>query len=77
VSGLRRWGEWLPGIVLSVTLALTGRWLAGVLSTVVAGLSGLNPSAPDTQNLVSGIAVAVLLGLVFRNLGGLPAMCRP
>jgi len=77
VSGLRRWGNWLPGIVLSVALALTGQWLARGLSTGVASLSGLDPSAPDTQNLVSGIAVAVLLGLVFRNLGGLPAVFRP
>lgn len=77
MTGVRAWGKWLPGIVLAATLAVTGRWLARGLSTGVASLSGLDPSAPDTQNLVSGIAVAVLLGLVFRNLGGLPAVCRP
>ena len=74
---LRAWGKWLPGIALAAALAVVGKWLARGLSTGVASLSGLDPSAPDTQNLVSGIAVAVLLGLVFRNLGGLPAVCRP
>jgi uncharacterized integral membrane protein (TIGR00698 family) len=77
VTVVRAWGKWLPGILLAAALAVTGRWLARGLSTGVASLSGLDPSAPDTQNLVSGIAVAVLLGLVFRNLGGLPAVCRP
>jgi uncharacterized integral membrane protein (TIGR00698 family) len=58
-------------------LAVLGRWIARGLSGGVARLSGLDPSAPDTQSLVSGIAVAVVLGLIFRNAGGLPQACRP
>jgi uncharacterized integral membrane protein (TIGR00698 family) len=77
VTDVRRWWTWLPGIALAAALAAMGRWAAHGLSSGMARLSGLDPSAPDTQSLVSGIAVAVVLGLVFRNAGGLPAACRP
>jgi uncharacterized integral membrane protein (TIGR00698 family) len=76
-TGMRRLWSWLPGIALAATLAVTGRWLAGGLSAGVGALLGLDPSAPDARGLVSGVAVAVLLGLVFRNLRGLPDACRP
>ena len=74
---VRAWATWLPGIALAAALAVLGKWLAQGLSLGVAALSGIDPAAPDSRSLVSGIAVAVLLGLVFRNLGGLPAVCRP
>ena len=74
---VRAWATWLPGIALAAALAVLGKWLAQGLSLGVAALSGIDPAAPDSRSLVSGIAVAVLLGLVFRNLGGLPALCRP
>jgi uncharacterized integral membrane protein (TIGR00698 family) len=77
VADGRSWAKWLPGVVLAAALAVLGRWLARGLSAGVATLSGLNPAAPDSQNLVSGVAVAVVLGLVFRNIGGLPDACRP
>ena len=77
MTGVRTWGPWLPGVALAAVLALMGRWLARGVSAGVASLSGLDPAAPDSQHLVSGVAVAVVLGLVFRNLGGLPERCRP
>jgi uncharacterized integral membrane protein (TIGR00698 family) len=54
-----------------------GKWLAVGFSSGVATLLGLDPSAPDTHSLVSGVAVAVVLGLAFRNVRGLPGVCRP
>ena len=77
MSDVRRWGTWLPGIALAVALAVAGKWLAGGLSSGVAAVLGLDPSAPDARNLVSGVAVAVVLGLVFRTAAGLPERCRP
>jgi uncharacterized integral membrane protein (TIGR00698 family) len=77
VTGVRAWGAWLPGVALAAALAVLGKWLARGVSTAVASLSGLDPTAPDSRHLVSGVAVAVVLGLVFRNLGGLPERCRP
>jgi uncharacterized integral membrane protein (TIGR00698 family) len=74
---VRAWGTWIPGIALAAALALVGKWLAQGLSLGVAALSGLDPAAPDSRSLVSGIAVAVVLGLVFRNAGRLPDSCRP
>jgi len=77
VSPLRGWGRWLPGIALGAALAASGKWLAGGLSSGVGTLLGLDPTSPDTHTLVSGVAVAVLFGLLFRNTVGLPGLCRP
>ena len=77
MSDVRRWGTWLPGIALAVVLAVIGKWLAGGLSSGVAAFLSLDPSAPDARNLVSGVAVAVVLGLLFRTAAGLPERCRP
>lgn len=73
----RLWSRRLPGVALAVAIAVLGKWLAGSLSLTMARLSGLDPSGKDAHNLVSGIAVAVLLGLTWRNLAGLPATLRP
>jgi uncharacterized integral membrane protein (TIGR00698 family) len=76
VANVRTWWAWIPGIALAAALAAAGKWAAHGLSGGAARLSGLDPSSPDTQNLVSGIAAAVVLGLLFRNAGGLPDRCR-
>jgi uncharacterized integral membrane protein (TIGR00698 family) len=76
VSARHRWATWLPGIALAAALAVAGKWLAGSLSSGVAVLLGLDPASPETHTLVSGVAVAVLFGLLFRNLVGLPDSCR-
>ncbi len=73
----RMWWKRLPGIALAAAIAVLGKWLAASLSLNMARLSGLDASGKDAHNLVSGIAVAVVLGLVWRNLAGLPAVFRP
>jgi uncharacterized integral membrane protein (TIGR00698 family) len=77
VTFARAWWKWLPGIALAATIAVLGKWLAGALSVYAARLSGLDPSGKDAHSLVSGIAVAVVLGLIWRNLAGLPDLFRP
>jgi uncharacterized integral membrane protein (TIGR00698 family) len=71
------WWKRLPGIALAATIAVLGKWLAASLSLNMARLSGLDASGKDAHNLVSGIAVAVVLGLIWRNLAGLAAVFRP
>jgi uncharacterized membrane protein YadS len=63
--------------VCALAIAVAGRWSAGVVSGAVAGLAGLDPAGKDAQSLVSGISMAVVLGLVIRNTVGAPAVLEP
>jgi uncharacterized integral membrane protein (TIGR00698 family) len=67
-TGFTRLGELAPGIVLAAGLALAGERLAHWLGTTVLGFS---PSP------IGAVPVAVLLGLLVRNLIGLPAIYEP
>jgi uncharacterized integral membrane protein (TIGR00698 family) len=66
----------LPGALCAVVMAASGRWLAGGASAVLASLAGLDPSGRDAQSLVSGISMAVVLGLLVRNTAGSPPILR-
>jgi uncharacterized integral membrane protein (TIGR00698 family) len=66
-----------PGILFALAVAGLGKWLAAAASRFVAGLAGLDASGADAQSLVSGISLAVVLGLVCRNVAGVPPVFRP
>ncbi|MFO1394074.1 MAG: putative sulfate exporter family transporter [Steroidobacteraceae bacterium] len=57
----------LPGLLLALVLAVVGNVAADAFSRAI----GMSPGA------ISGIMVAILLGLAISNLVGLPAMLRP
>jgi uncharacterized integral membrane protein (TIGR00698 family) len=63
-----RAGELAPGVVLALGLGLGGAWLATWSGTAVLGFD---------KSPVSAVPVAVLLGLVVRNLIGLPKVYEP
>lgn len=67
----------IPGIVACVVVAVAGAWAADHVSLFVAGLSGINPADKNAHNLVSGISLAVIIGLLWRNLIGLDARLQP
>jgi len=57
----------IPGFLLALALAFVGN----VLADAIAGALGMGPGA------ISGIMVAILLGLAIGNLLALPASLRP
>lgn len=61
-------GELAPGIVLAVGLGVAGERLASWFGTAVLGFR---------DSPLTAVPVAVLLGLVVRNLIGLPAVYEP
>lgn len=68
---------WLPGLAAALALALAGNWLAAAASSAVAALAGLNPAQPESLNLISGISMAIVLGLLLRNSIGIHPALRP
>lgn len=68
VKRFERLGELLPGIALALGLAIAGERLASWLGTSVLGFS---------NSPISAVPVAVLLGLLVRNVVGLPAIYEP
>lgn len=63
-----RAGELAPGIVLAAGLGIAGERLASWFGTAVLGFN---------ESPITAVPVAVLLGLVVRNLIGLPAVYEP
>lgn len=62
----------VPGVLAAVSVMLAGFWLADVLGGAVLALQGLSGSSP-----ISGVPVAIVLGLLLRNLVSLPASLQP
>lgn len=56
---------------------MLGKWSASFLSVYVARLAGLDPTGTEAHNLVSGVSMAVIIGLVLRNAVGVPELVRP
>ncbi len=67
----------LPGIGTALVIAIVGTFAADHLSVFVAGLSGINPADKNAHNLVSGISLAVIVGLLVRNTIGVHERLRP
>ena len=62
----------LPGIVAAIVVMVAGVWLADVIGRAVLSLQGLEGSSP-----ISGVSVAILLGLIARNTLHLPPALTP
>jgi uncharacterized integral membrane protein (TIGR00698 family) len=54
-----------PGVALAAVIMLAAGWLAGVIGAVVLRLQGLDPAGRTSP--ISGIVVAIILGMVIGN----------
>jgi uncharacterized integral membrane protein (TIGR00698 family) len=68
VKSFERLGELSPGIALAFGLAVAGDWLATWLGTRVLGFD---------RSPITAVPIAVVLGLLVRNIIGLPAVYEP
>lgn len=62
----------LPGVAAAFVVMLAGFWLADVIGRQILAAQGLSGSSP-----VSGVPVAIVLGLLLRNALPLPAALTP
>ncbi|MDP1570618.1 MAG: putative sulfate exporter family transporter [Vicinamibacterales bacterium] len=62
----------VPGIAAAVVVMLVGGWLADVLGAALLGAQGISGSSP-----ISGVPVAIVLGLLLRNTLSLPTALGP
>ncbi len=63
---------WLPGLLASVGVMLAGFALAEVIGQALLAARGLSGASP-----ISGVPVAIVLGLLLRNLLPLPTLLGP
>jgi uncharacterized integral membrane protein (TIGR00698 family) len=64
--------KYLPGVPAAFLVMLAGFWLADVIGQQILAAQGLTGSSP-----VSGVPVAIVLGLLLRNTLPLPASLAP
>ena len=62
----------LPGVLAAVVVMLAGFWLADLIGQQILAAQGLTGSSP-----LSGVPVAIVLGLLLRNTLPLPASLNP
>lgn len=62
----------VPGIVAALGVMVAGFWLADVIGAAILSAQGLSGGSP-----ISGVPVAIVLGLLLRNSAGLPAAFHP
>ena len=62
----------LPGVLAAVVVMLVGFWLADLIGRQILAFQGLTGSSP-----LSGVPVAIVLGLLLRNTLPLPASLNP
>ena len=74
-SRLRRVLEVVPGLALSVAVMVAAEFVAKRLGAVVLSLEGLDPAGRSSP--ISGISMAIVLGLVVANTVGTAAVFRP
>ena len=65
-------GRQSPGVLAAVVVMLAGFWLADQIGHAILSAQGLTGSSP-----VSGVPVAIVLGLLLRNTLPLPASLAP
>lgn len=66
-------GRLLPGAAATIAIAVIANWIGDVLGKYVLAWQGIDPS--EAASPVSGIMVAILIGLAWRNLfGHMPAL---
>jgi uncharacterized integral membrane protein (TIGR00698 family) len=62
----------IPGVIAAFLVMLAGFWLAEIIGQWILAAQGLSGSSP-----LSGVPVAIVLGLLLRNLLPLPASLNP
>jgi uncharacterized integral membrane protein (TIGR00698 family) len=62
----------LPGVLAAIVVMLAGFWLADLIGQQILAAQGLTGSSP-----LSGVPVAIVLGLLLRNTLPLPAALNP
>jgi uncharacterized integral membrane protein (TIGR00698 family) len=62
----------IPGILAALVVMLVGFWLADVIGHAILSAQGLSGTSP-----LSGVPVAIVLGLLLRNLLPLPSSLSP
>src|SRR5881392_4057347 len=62
----------LPGIIAAIVVMFAGFWLADQIGHAILAAQGLTGSSP-----LSGVPVAIVLGLLLRNTLPLPASINP
>ena len=62
----------IPGVLAAFVVMLAGFWLADLIGQQILAAQGLSGSSP-----VSGVPVAIVLGLLLRNTLPLPASLNP
>ena len=65
----------LPGMVLAAAIMLVALPAAATLGGWVLSLQGIDPAGRSSP--ISGVLVAILIGILVRNLAGLPERFRP
>ena len=65
-------GQQLPGVLASLAVMLAGFWLADLIGQGILASQGLTGSSP-----LSGVPVAIVIGLLLRNTVPLPASLNP
>jgi uncharacterized integral membrane protein (TIGR00698 family) len=64
--------KYVPGVVAAIVVMLAGFWLADLIGQQILAAQGLTGSSP-----LSGVPVAIVLGLLLRNTLPLPASLNP
>ncbi|HEX6161799.1 MAG TPA: putative sulfate exporter family transporter [Vicinamibacterales bacterium] len=64
--------KYVPGVAAAVAVMFAGFWLADLIGHQILAAQGLTGSSP-----VSGVPVAIVLGLLLRNTLPLPASLNP
>ena len=62
----------IPGVLAAATVMLGGFWLADRIGQAILAAQGLSGGSP-----LSGVPVAIVLGLIVRNLVPLPEALTP
>lgn len=62
----------IPGVAAAIVVMLAGFWLADLIGQQILAAQGLSGSSP-----LSGVPVAIVLGLLLRNTLPLPASFNP
>lgn len=65
----------LPGLTLTAGIMLVSNWLADVLGRWVLSAQGIDPARASSP--ISGIMVAIIIGLLWRNTIGLAPTLAP
>lgn len=65
----------LPGVIVAASIMLVSLWLADVIGMALLRLQGIDPAGKSSP--LSGVLVAILVGIILRNVLPLPQSLQP